>query len=127
VSHILALLQEMRRRPGMYIGKPSVIRLAAYLRGYELAAERLGGQEADDFLPEFRDWIHERFGSTEYSWEETILQHSTDNAAAQEMLWVLLDEFLAKRGATASAGTAGATSPFPPVGPVTNAPMTKNS
>src|SRR4051794_23977042 len=102
MSHMLSLLREMRQRPGMYIGKPSIIRLAAYLRGYDLAAERLGGQQPDAFLTEFRDWVQRRFGSTRQSWEETILQHSADDASAQERLWQLLDEFLAERGGAAT-------------------------
>jgi hypothetical protein len=111
----------------MYIGQPSIIRLAAYLRGYEHAAWRLGGYDADTFLPEFRDWIQERFGSTRCSWEELILQHSADDAAAQERLWELLDEFLAERGMTADAAVTGAPGPFPPAPPVTNAPAAKGN
>lgn len=108
MGHILALLQEMRRRPGMYLGAQSITRLAAYLRGYEHAAERFGGKAADPFLTEFRDWVFQRFGSNRQSWEETILQHSPGEAEAQERFWELLDEFLAQRYPKGVEGAASA-------------------
>jgi hypothetical protein len=120
MSYILSLLRQIRRRPGMYIGKPSVIRLAAYIYGYEHAAEDMGGKEPDLLIHEFRDWIHQRAGSTRDSWEETILNESADDADAQERFWKLLDEFLALRGMTLSDGGA-----FPVLPPVTQAAVTK--
>ena len=99
MSHMFELLQDMHRRhTGMFIGKPSIIRLAAYLRGYEHAAQEFGGKKPDSILPDFRDWIHERAGSTQYSWEETILQECKDDADAEDRFWKLLDEFLTLRG-----------------------------
>jgi hypothetical protein len=106
---MLELLQDMRRRrTGMFIGKPSIIRLAAFLRGYEHAAQQLGGKEPDSILPGFRDWIHARFGSSRHSWEETILRQSADDAEAQENFWKLLDEFLAQREAAPPSEKSGA-------------------
>jgi hypothetical protein len=94
MSQILPLLYEMRGRQGMYLGVPSLIRLASFLRGYDLAAERLGGRAPDPFLPAFRDWVHKRFRSNQRSWEETILLHSANEAEAVKQFWELLDEFL---------------------------------
>ena len=126
MSHMLSLLQEMRRRhTGMFIGKLSIIRLAAYLRGYELAAQRLGGKEPDSIIPDFCDWIHQRFGSTRYSWEETILQQSTDDADAQEQFWKLLDEFLALHKTNDVEGTRSDSVPFPPAPPLATETVTK--
>jgi hypothetical protein len=104
----------------MYLGVQSITRLAGFLRGYDLAAERLGGKAPDPFLTEFRDWVHERFGSTRQSWEDTILQHSAGEAAAQERFWELLDEFLANREPTTAPG------PFPPGMPATPGAMAKD-
>lgn len=120
MSHMMTLLGAIRRRPGMYLGKPSISRLGAYLDGYEHAAQEFGGEEPDEILPAFRDWIHERAGSTQYSWEETILQESTDDADAQERFWKLLDEFLALRGTAFASGTPGNVAPFPVAAPTTD-------
>jgi hypothetical protein len=108
MGYVLTLLQEMRRRPGMYIGVQSITRLAAYLRGYEYAAERLGGKGPDPFLREFCDWIYKRFGSTHLSWGDIILQHSAGEAEAQERFWELLDEFLAQRSPKGDEGAMSA-------------------
>src|SRR5258708_6481669 len=104
MGHILRMLQEIRRRPGMYIGSPSITRLAAFMRGYAHAAETFGNQGADPFLAEFRDWIHKRFGSTRQSWEDTILQHSSDESDAMGNFGKLLDEFLALKAANGGFG-----------------------
>src|SRR5690349_18947585 len=94
MSPVQSLLREMRGRSGMYLGVPSIVRLAAFLRGYDLATEKVGGAPPDPFLSAFRDWIHQRYRSSQRSWEETILQHSADDADALKRFWELLDEFL---------------------------------
>lgn len=112
MSHVLSVLNEMRGRLGMYLGSTSIVKLGAFLRGYDYAAERLGPGKADPFLPEFREWVHRRFQGTERSWEETILRQSANEAEAVERFWSLLDEFLAERkGLAACPGPAGANGP----------------
>lgn len=98
MSEVLSLLKEMRGRLGMYLGVSSIVHLASFLRGYELAVEKFAGKR-DPFLPAFRDWIHQRFQSSQHSWEETILVHSADDADAVKRFWGLLDEFLKERQA----------------------------
>jgi hypothetical protein len=93
MSPVLSLLKEMRGRLGMYLGTPSIIRLAAFLRGYELAIEKLGDGSRDPLLPAFRHWIHQRFQSSQHSWEETILLHSSNEDDALKRFWGLFDEF----------------------------------
>jgi hypothetical protein len=88
----------------MYLGTPSVVRLAAFLRGYDYAAERFSGGGPDPFLAEFRDWIHSRFRSTQHSWEDTIRLHSADEAEALKRFWELFDLFC--QGRADGAGTA---------------------
>ena len=55
MSSIVALLQEMRGRLGMYVGSSSLTKLAAFVRGYDLASERVGRLSPDPFLPAFRE------------------------------------------------------------------------
>jgi hypothetical protein len=94
MAYMLSLLSEMRGRLGMYVGETSITKLAAFLRGYDYAVTKLVPGEGERFLPEFRDWIHQRFQSAHQSWEETILQQSTDEVDAVKNFWALLDEFL---------------------------------
>src|SRR5207302_1144909 len=104
MSDILTLVNEMRNRVGMYIGTPSVIRLAAFLRGYDYALFKLDGRVQDDFLTEFRDWIQARFQSTMHSWEDLILMHSQNDADSLTQFWKLLDEFQSQRIAAQTNG-----------------------
>jgi len=97
MSPILSLLKEMRGRLGMYVGSPSITLLAAFLRGYDLAVYKIRGGTLDSFLPEFREWIYQHFRSNQYTWEETILLHSENEADAVKRFWELLDEFLKER------------------------------
>src|SRR5207244_9347935 len=92
----------MRGRLGMYLGTPSLTRLAAFLRGYEHELQKHGIGTADNFLPDFRDWIHKRFGSSQRSWEDLIVLHSANEADATERFWQLLDEYLEERKAASA-------------------------
>ncbi len=115
MSEMLALLNEMRtRRLAMYVGTTSLTRLADFLRGYAHALYRLRPHEKDTFLSEFRDWIYQRFQTTEnISWEDLVLRHSANEEDAVKRFWELLDEFVQQRGvqdaasATATAIPAG--------------------
>jgi hypothetical protein len=106
MSRVIALLGEMRGRLGMYIGVPSLTRLAAFLRGYDHALVQHGLGDPDRFLGEFRDWIHKHYRSSACSWEDAILQDSADDAEAIKRFWELLDKYLEQ-----SKGNPG----FPPV------------
>ena len=77
MSPIQTLLNQIRGRPGMYLGKPSILRLAAFLRGYEHARAELAADSGNHFLADLRDWIHHRYQTTQHSWEEVILLHSS--------------------------------------------------
>jgi hypothetical protein len=92
MSPICTLLAEMRGRLAMYVGETSLTKLAAFLRGYDYALEKVG-RKSDPFLPDFRDWIHRHFQTATHSWEDTILLHSADQEAAVEHFWRLLDQY----------------------------------
>ncbi|HZT80194.1 MAG TPA: hypothetical protein VFA26_08230 [Gemmataceae bacterium] len=122
MSHVLSLLHEMRGRLGMYVGAPSLTRLAAFLRGYDYAAEKLGQGKPDPFLPDFRDWVHAPFGTTKHSWEDAILLHSADEADAVRHFWQLLDEYLSERRDGSASPVTPAAAP-PGQGSVPDAPL----
>jgi hypothetical protein len=109
MSPILDVLIEMRSRNlGMYVGSTSLTKLGFFLLGYEHAVYRLRPGEPDKFLGGFRDWIYQRFHTTEnISWEEVILRHSSSEADAVERFWNLLDEYVAVRHRAVPAATIG--------------------
>jgi hypothetical protein len=108
MSETLAVLNELRRRPGMYIGSPSVIRLAAFLHGYDYALWKLDGRALDPLLADFRDWIQRRFQTTSVGWEDLIVRHSKNEDDAWKRLWDLFDEFQAERSVGANGPTTSA-------------------
>ena len=104
MSPVLALLKEMRGRPiAIYVGEASLTRLAAFLRGFDYAVERLNGGMADAFLGDFQQWVRRRFQTDKYTWDGTILRQSADERAAVQRFWELLDEYLLERAADPSA------------------------
>ncbi|MCI0681667.1 MAG: hypothetical protein L0Y71_06155 [Gemmataceae bacterium] len=91
---IPGLLSEIRRRPGMFLGEPSLVRLAPFVDGYGLALDRMNVDARYSLMAEFRDWIQARYHSTKASWDTLILQDSKDDADAFDRFWRLMDEFL---------------------------------
>src|SRR4051794_2216498 len=97
MGHILEILKEVRRRPAMYLGIPSLSRLASFLRGYHCACQKLDPENADPLFRHLCVWILHRYRSRELSWEESILQESSDERDALERFWQLVDEYCAER------------------------------
>ena len=57
---IYEVLQKIKNRPGMYIGKSSITILRHFLVGYQFARRELGlelTQEDTDFYDNFQPWI----------------------------------------------------------------------
>jgi len=95
MSHMISLLQDMRQRPlAVYVGQVSILKLADFLRGYEYALIKTKTAAEPLFLTGFRDWIQQRFHTSEKSWEAVILQHSASEADAVKRFWELIDEYL---------------------------------
>jgi hypothetical protein len=91
-----ALLDEIRKRPGLYLGQKSFQNLAPWLQGYFVGKEQAGAfvteeelefRDFDDFVQEKYDW-HDVGG-----WAAKIQYHHRDDASAFEEFFRLLDEF----------------------------------
>ncbi|MCU0543631.1 MAG: hypothetical protein MUE44_15870 [Oscillatoriaceae cyanobacterium Prado104] len=91
------LLQRIKQRPGMYLGKPSITRLRAFLDGYEMARAELGlpDTEQQQQLEGFQEWIQERYKITStHGWHSIILFFSADERDALDRFFELLEVFL---------------------------------
>jgi hypothetical protein len=103
------------KRPGMFIGRVTYGRMAQFLNGYDLGAQRAGGPG----LSGFGDWLLARLGrSSTLVWTSIVLQlafpdqDSYSDALAPEqdehalnVLFTLLDEFLTERDGRAKPET----------------------
>lgn len=94
MDRLLKLLYEIKKVPGMYLGKPSLMSLFFYIQGYR----RREYEETNvypAFLPGFDEFIHKRYGiSSTHSWADIITFFEGTDEKAFYQFYVYLDEFL---------------------------------
>ena len=97
MSGMFEILEKIRTRPGMYIGRASVSDLFMFLVGYKTARRELGiefSEEEKDFAEHFHDWVQQRFNvRTNNSWAKIILLFTRDEKDGFDCFYKLLDEF----------------------------------
>lgn len=94
---ILDMIQKIRERPGLILGRPSASTLYAFLSGFAYA--RKDSDSSDyDFLAGFNQWVHDRYQITSsQGWAKIIEFYSMTEADEMKLVWKLLDEYLASR------------------------------
>ncbi|MFB2880402.1 hypothetical protein [Floridanema aerugineum] len=95
-EYLYEMLQEIKKRPGMYLGKRSISRLRSFLDGYMGAREDLGlpQTEQEKEFNGFQEWIQERFNITSsHGWDSIILFYSADERDALEKFFELFEKF----------------------------------
>ncbi|NEQ49269.1 MAG: hypothetical protein F6K11_03925 [Leptolyngbya sp. SIO3F4] len=91
------LLNQIRQKPGLYLGAPSVSGLYLFLCGYGFARQEQGLTltAEEKAFEQFQPWIQERFGiQASVSWAKIIVLYSTDEQGGFELFYELWDEFL---------------------------------
>lgn len=96
-EYLYDLLQRIKQRPGMYLGRRSITRLSMLLMGYSLARNELGlpitKQEKE--FGGFQEWIQEKFKITSsHGWDSIILFYSADETDALDNFFQLFEQFL---------------------------------
>ncbi len=90
------LLQQIKKKPGLYIGNASISNLYMFLTGYQFARRQLNiptSIEEQEFQ-HFQPWLQEKFGvQTSQSWSQIILFYSANEQDAFERFFNLLHEF----------------------------------
>ena len=97
MSGIFEILEKIKVKPGMYIGKASVSDLFMFLVGYKTSIRELGielEQIEADFCDNFQPWLQRRFGVlTVKSWASIIMLQCQDEKDGFYYFFKLLDEF----------------------------------
>ncbi|MUG96511.1 hypothetical protein F7734_30905 [Scytonema sp. UIC 10036] len=97
MSNFYELIQKIKKRPSMYLGKPAISNLRSCLAGYILARRELGisQTEQEKKFTEFQEWIQKKFNiSSSQSWDKVILFYSEDERTALERFFELFEEFV---------------------------------
>lgn len=100
MSNLYEMLNRIKKRPAMYLGKNSIFSLQAFLAGYNGAKREMGlsPTEQEQEFEHFLGWIRKRFNvETNQSWASIILFYSADENKAVDTFFELFDEFLAQR------------------------------
>lgn len=63
-DNLFGLLEKIRQKPGLYIGRPSVTALRHFLVGYKFARQEMEIFPTElelDFYQEFQPWLQRHF------------------------------------------------------------------
>jgi hypothetical protein len=94
---IYEIIEKIRVRPGMYIGRSSVSVLFDFLVGYKTARRELGiklTEEEADFCEHFHEFVEQRYNlHTSNSWAKIIMLYCHDEKVGLENFFKLFDEF----------------------------------
>lgn len=96
MSNFPELLQNIKQRPALYLGKRSLSHLQVFLDGYTFARRQLGVEvtKEEQEFEEFQDWIEQRFNQPDtQSWSRIISFYSEDESDALDRFFELLEEF----------------------------------
>jgi hypothetical protein len=87
MNGVFEVLEKIRTKPGIYIGRSSVSDLFMFLVGYECARSELDielSQEDDEFYGEFQPWLQQKLGiKTVSSWAKMIMVYCQDEKAGK--------------------------------------------
>jgi hypothetical protein len=94
---LFEILDKIKARPGLYIGRPSVSDLFMFLVGYKTARRELGiepNQEEVKFYQEFHQFVEKKYNlHTSNAWASIIMLYCPDEKHGFERFFQLLEEF----------------------------------
>ena len=101
MSGLFSILEKIKIKPGMYLGKQSVSDLFMFLVGYESARSELEielTKEEEIFYGEFQPWLQEKLQiKTNTSWAKLIMLNCHDEAAGFKSFFELLETFILEK------------------------------
>ncbi len=94
-NELRLLLEEIKKRPSMYIGSKSLSNLRIYIDGFLYGICTTSGKEnLTSFLFGFQEWIANKFDvKTMQHWSSIIRFFSVDDIEAFDKFYELLNEY----------------------------------
>ena len=96
-NNFYQLLDRIKTRPALYLGKRSIFSLQAFLDGYTFTCRQLAipVTEQEQEFAEFQNWIEKQFNrQSTKSWARIILFYSEDESQAIDTFFELFKDFL---------------------------------
>jgi hypothetical protein len=95
MDNLSDILEKIKHKHSVYLGKPSISCLHAFLSGYNVAQYQLGlPLQQENPLDGFQDWIQKKFNiDSSQSWANIILFFSQDEREALDIFFQLFEEF----------------------------------
>jgi hypothetical protein len=104
------LIENIEKRPAMYLGQADLTHLGAFLSGYFFARRQIGIPEThqEQQFSEFQAWIEQKFNvSYSQPWEKIIRFFSPDETTSLHQFFSLFNEFTEyQRSSSASSASA---------------------
>ncbi|PHJ62929.1 hypothetical protein VF14_13275 [Nostoc linckia z18] len=94
------LLQEIKRRPALYLSRKSIFDFHSFLQGYEIARINLGFTKTEEEIEfdNFLEWLRKICPvKTHHTWANLILFYSADERDALDKLFALFDDYQAQK------------------------------
>jgi hypothetical protein len=89
------LMQKIKERPNLYLGKKSLECLHSFVNGYIFCLYNQSGELCPDFLTDFQEYVQIIYSITStQSWDRIISFYSTSDEEAFYKFFDLLDKFL---------------------------------
>lgn len=99
MSNFYDLLENLQKRAPLYLGRSSVFQLQSFLYGYTCAKSEMGIEISEDEkdFQKFQEWLENETGvKTRFSWAHILAFRSTDERAALDLFFKMLDKFKAR-------------------------------
>jgi hypothetical protein len=98
MSTLFNLLDQIKVKPGLYLGTASITHLRMFIVGYRFARSEMAitpTETEHDFYKNFQPWLQNRLSiRTVNAWDKIILLTCIDEKAAFDYFFQLLEEFL---------------------------------
>lgn len=113
-NNFYQLLDKIKSRPALYLGKRSIFSLQAFLDGYTFACRQLAipVTEQEQEFTEFQDWIEKQFNhQSTRSWARIIFFYSEDESQALDTFFQLFENFLQRESSGMPTQSLATSSP----------------
>lgn len=96
MDKVIALLYQIKERPGIYLEKKSIYNLKIFLNGYYIAQYE-NDRDFCSLLDSFQNFIGQKYKENRtIGWADMILAHSQNDSSAFDTFFVLLEEYLSQ-------------------------------